>query len=75
MNYQFTTDFDDVSKDLVSRLLTKDPELRLGSGFFGSDYDFLALKRHPFFKGLDFDKVFLMPPPYNFKKFQRSTLR
>ena len=68
-NLNFTSDFDEDSKDLISKLLVKDPELRLGCGFYGSDYDYLALKKHQFFKGLDFDKVFLLPPPYNFKKF------
>lgn len=49
--------------------------MRLGSGQFGSDNDYNALKNHPYFKNVDFDKVFLMQTPYNFKKFQRSTLR
>lgn len=43
--------------------------MRLGAGYYGSDYDYQALKNHPFFKGIDFNKIFLMPTPYNFKKF------
>jgi serine/threonine protein kinase len=65
----FTSDFDDNSKDLITKLLNRDPEMRLGAGFYGSDYDYQALKSHPFFQRLDFDRVFLIAPPYDFKKF------
>jgi 3-phosphoinositide dependent protein kinase-1 len=57
------------AKDLLTRLLEKDPYKRLGAGPYGSDYDYEALKAHPYFKGIDFDKVFLMITPYDFKKF------
>jgi 3-phosphoinositide dependent protein kinase-1 len=67
--------FTDEAKDLLMRLLEKDPEERLGAGPYGSENDYEALKAHPYFAGTDFDKVFLMITPYDFKKFQRSTLR
>lgn len=70
-----TDDFSPEAKDLISKLLLKNPHQRLGTGEYGSDRDYNALKSHPYFKGIDFDKVFLMRTPYNFKKFQRSTLR
>lgn len=37
--------------------MVKLPEQRLGGGPPGSMYDFEALKQHPFFDGLDFDKL------------------
>lgn len=60
VNYHFTDDFTPEAKDLISRLLVKDPFKRLGAGDFGSENDYNELKNHPFFKGTDFDKVFLM---------------
>jgi len=50
-------------------LLKKNPNERLGAGHPGSLTDYDHLKGHPYFKGIDFDKVFLMITPYNFKKF------
>ena len=68
---QFTEEpnFTKEAKDLITKLLKKDPYSRLGAGPFGSDNDYFALKNHPYFKGIDFDKVFLMKTPYNFRKF------
>eukprot|EP00347_Sterkiella_histriomuscorum_P012122 403369810 len=74
-NYTFTDEFSPEARDLITKLLQKDPTKRLGTGEPGSDTDYHTLKSHPYFKGIDFEKLFLMPTPYNFKKFQRSTLR
>lgn len=35
----------------------KDPERRLGAGRPGSDFDVNALKAHPFFNELNWDKL------------------
>ncbi len=51
--YKLHDDIPEEAKDLISRLLVKNPKLRLGNGPEGSDIDFKALKRHPFFKDLD----------------------
>ncbi len=59
---------------MISKLLVREPSQRLGAGRVGSNNDFDALKRHPFLKGLDFDKVFLLPSPLQSKKYKRSTL-
>lgn len=77
VKYTFPDDpsFTEEAKDLVSRLLQKDPNSRLGAGDPGSENDFKALKSHPFFDGLDFTKIFLMQAPFNFAKYQRSSLR
>lgn len=42
-----------VAKDLISKLLTKDPEKRLGNGPSDSE----EIKAHPFFDGLNWDDV------------------
>lgn len=62
VKYTFPSDdsFSDETKDLISKLLVKDPLQRLGAGDLGSSNDFNSLKSHPFFHGLDFEKIFLM---------------
>jgi len=47
---QFMSDY---AKDLLSKLLIRDPKLRLGSG----DRDALELKEHPFFGDVDWDAL------------------
>jgi len=49
--------------DLIDRLLTLDPQNRIGSGPLGSENDFEALKAHPFFKGVNFKKLNQTSPP------------
>ncbi len=51
--YKLQTDLPDDAKDLISRLLVKDPKDRLGNGPEGSDNDFKALKNHVFFQDLE----------------------
>jgi hypothetical protein len=49
------------ARDLLSRLLIRDPKLRLGSG----ERDAAELKEHPFFKEVNWDKMMarkVMPP-------------
>jgi hypothetical protein len=50
------------AKDLISRLLLPNPAERLGSGY-RAELSFRALKEHPFFCGLDIDKIFSREPP------------
>jgi len=51
------------SKDVITQLLVRDPAQRLGSG----DDDFKEIREHPFFQGLDFDKLLKkeIEPPYS----------
>ncbi|CAG8631517.1 8397_t:CDS:2, partial [Paraglomus occultum] len=54
-----------MSRDSVSilqRLLTRDPERRLGSGKGDAE----EIKRHPFFKGVNWDDMLAkkVPPPF-----------
>jgi len=48
--------------------------MRLGAGRYGTQNDYDGLKRHPFFAGIDFDKVFLMKSPINLQKYRRNTM-
>ena len=77
MKYAFPEDMQipDDAKDLIRCLLKKDPSERLGVGPPGSINDMSALKNHPFLKSIDFSKVFLMIPPFDFAKYKRSSLR
>jgi len=45
----------------------------LGAGPLGSENDMAALKKHPFFTSIDFSKIFLMIPPFDFNKYKRSS--
>ena len=42
------------ARDLITQLLQKDPDQRLGSG----EDDYKAIQKHPFFSKLNFDDVF-----------------
>ena len=46
------------ARDLIARLLTKDPAARLGSRLGGAD-----VKAHPFFKNLNFALLRSLRPP------------
>ncbi len=56
------------AKDLIDRLLSLDPYLRLGAGRPGSALDYAHLKKHPFFKGLDFNELNHMNVPLDKKQ-------
>ena len=51
------------AKDLISKILVKDPQKRLGAGEKGSQYDIEHLKKHPYFKGIDWDNLNNIKPP------------
>lgn len=57
------------AKDLISKLLEFDPKKRLGNGEDGTENDFEHLKNHPFFKGINFDKLPEMDVP-NYETFR-----
>lgn len=50
--YEFPKDIDPDAKSLIEALLKKNPDSRLGASL-----KFEALKAHPFFKSIDFDKL------------------
>jgi hypothetical protein len=49
-----------------------EPDKRFGAGPSGTDYDYEALKSHPFFKGINFKKLSSIPPPVPVEKFQNA---
>ncbi|CAI5735833.1 unnamed protein product [Hyaloperonospora brassicae] len=53
VDLKFSPRFTEDAKDFVSKLLTKNEAARLGSG----EHGFEQIKRHPWFKGLDWDRV------------------
>jgi 3-phosphoinositide dependent protein kinase-1 len=55
----FPSNFPSVAKDLVDKLLQLKPEDRLGAGPGGYE----KLKAHPFFTGIQWDKLHIITPP------------
>ena len=51
------------AKDLINKILVKDPSKRLGAGESGTEYDISNLKAHPFFKGIQWDNLQNLDPP------------
>ena len=47
----------DNAKDLINKILIKDPSKRLGAGEPKTDLDFQHLKKHPFFKGIKWNNI------------------
>ena len=68
---QLNIDFDDnekikipeEAKDLIKKILVKDPSKRLGAGESGTEYDISHLKSHPFFKGINWNNLLNLNPP------------
>ena len=50
--------------DLISKILIKIPNQRLGAGEPGSKYDIEHLKKHPFFKNINWDNLIKESPPF-----------
>jgi len=51
------------AKDLINKILVKDPTKRLGAGEPGTEFDMAHLKAHPYFKGIKWDKLHKITPP------------
>ena len=51
------------AKDLITKILVKDPSKRLGAGEIGTEYDISHLKSHPYFKGIDWNNLHNITPP------------
>ena len=51
------------AKDLITKILVKEPTKRLGAGEPGSECDISHLKSHPFFKGINWKDLHNLTPP------------
>lgn len=58
----FGDEFSDEAADLISKLLQRDPKKRLGYGVNGTN----DIKNHPWFKSIDWDKLYRkeIEPPF-----------
>lgn len=63
LDYSFPDGFDEQAKDLVSKLLVRDPAERLGAGLPGSANDMRALRSHPYFSSIDWKTLWTSPAP------------
>ena len=63
IEYSSNVNITEEAKDLISKILVKEPSKRLGAGKKGTEYDINHLKAHPFFKGIDWDNLHNMTPP------------
>lgn len=63
MDYSFPEGFDEQAKNLVSRLLVRDPTHRLGAGAGGSSNDLQALRSHSFFSSVRWETLWSDPVP------------
>jgi 3-phosphoinositide dependent protein kinase-1 len=63
LDYSFPNGFDPQAKDLVQKLLIRNPLERLGAGEPGSVNDIAALKSHPFFESVDWSTLWTRPAP------------
>jgi len=60
---KYPDDMDMEIKDLIQKLLVKDPNERLGAGPQGFKNDYETLKSHSLFKGIDFANLHEQKPP------------
>lgn len=58
INYK-NPDIDARARDLIDRLLKKDPDERIGAS------DIQELKTHPFFENIEWETLRDIKPPYN----------
>ena len=65
----FPKELDKETIDIIDKLLQLNHEARLGAGEPGSKNDYAALKRHPYFKGIDFATLDKKLPPLAAERF------
>ncbi|KAJ3713381.1 kinase-like protein [Lentinula raphanica] len=63
VEYTFPEGFDQNAKDLIQKLLVRDPTQRLGAGEFNSLSGMPALRAHPFFGSIDWATLWTDPVP------------
>ena len=69
INYPENINVPKTAKDLIEKILIKDPEKRLGAGEPNTDLDIAHLKKHPFFKDIKWKNIINknVPNSKNFK--------
>ena len=72
IHYEENISISENAKDLISKILIKDPTKRLGGGEPKTDLDLQHLKKHPFFKGIKWKNIFSQNVP-NSKTFKFKT--
>lgn len=63
-DFAYPPGFPDVARDLIDKLLLQEPRERIGAGTDDDGNGYLALKSHPFFDGVDWDRLGSMQSPY-----------
>ncbi|KDQ57705.1 hypothetical protein JAAARDRAFT_272835 [Jaapia argillacea MUCL 33604] len=63
LEYSFPEGFDEQAKDLVQKILVRDPTQRLGAGPPGTANDMQALRSHPFFGSINWKTLWKDPAP------------
>ncbi len=63
INFDPNVNIPEEAKDLITKILVKDPASRLGAGEPGTEYDIAHLKSHPYFKGIEWDNLHNLIPP------------
>jgi 3-phosphoinositide dependent protein kinase-1 len=63
-DFSYPADFPPVARDFIDRILLQDPKDRLGAGSEEEGNGYSALKSHPLFDGIDWDRVGYVPSPY-----------
>jgi hypothetical protein len=64
-------DIPECAQDLLRKILIDCPKQRLGAGKPGSNNDINALKKHEFFKGINFEELHLKKPPLKINNLDR----
>lgn len=75
IEYILNEDLNDDIKDLINKLLKKNPEDRIGYGSKENNLDYYSLKNHNFFKGIDWDNLSKINPPNINKKLYKHKIR
>ena len=65
IEYSSNVNITEEAKNLISKILVKEPSKRLGAGEKGTEYDINHLKAHPFFKGIDWNNLHKITPPHS----------
>jgi len=62
--FLFQNNIDEDAKDLILKLMAKNPLERLGASYSNKKFSMAELKKHKFFKGNNF-KTKNLTPPFN----------